>query len=146
MRENNFLLVGYTLSFLLLSNDASVVPRPEREKRRLTCVNPLERFLAISENRILATLAAAPESQRLHIPLHAGVSAAEYDYESIDRRCKMRVSLVKKRQPSIASLFMQQLHSRLLLNGIILRRAQQFLSSSSIWTNILTKILTLYHR
>lgn len=75
VRENNFLHVGYTLSFLLLSNDASVVPRPEREERRLTCVNLLERFLTISSPHPRDSPPRREVSVYTHVsrgPVHAG--------------------------------------------------------------------------
>lgn len=146
VRENNFLLVGHTLSFLLLSNDASVVPRPEREERRHACVNLLERFLAISESRTLATRRRAGE-QAFNILIACGRVLRRLlnmitSMDPADAKCAFRWSKKKKkkkRQLSIASLFMQQLHWRLLLNGIILHRAQQFLSSSSVSTGFLTQ-------
>jgi len=143
--ENNFLLAGYTLSFLLLSNDSPVVSWREREKRgqkTRVCKSPRAISCDFRESYLCDSL---PRREvNVYIRMRARpVPTAEYDYKY--GSSYGNVLPVEKRQLSMASLLIQQSsrYSRLLLNRIILHRAQQFFSSSSV-SSFLTKMLPFF--
>lgn len=103
VRENNFLLAGYTLSHLLLSNDSLAVP--EREEKTRVCKSPRAVSCDFRESYPCDSppRRAAPRREvSVYVPIACGHVLCRLlnMIMSADRRCKMRV---RQKTPAVNS-------------------------------------------